>query len=129
MTIDQYDPSEPPDPQAWLALDEAERIRLIKAWHDAADAAQGERPDMHAVFHAIVENQIALGDPPMVAVKLRQLLARGLDRHEAVHAISSVLAERLRLAARPGHQAGNESPLYEAALRRLNARRWMRPGR
>ena len=127
MTIDHYDPSETPDPKAWLALDEDERIRLIKAWHDAAEAEQGERPDMHAAFHMIVENQIALGDPPMVAVKLRHLMAQGLDRHDAIHAIGSVLAERLRLAARPGHQAGNESPLYEAALRRLNARRWLRP--
>jgi hypothetical protein len=56
-------------------------------------------------------------------------MAQGLDRHDAIHAIGSVLGERLRLAARPGHQPGHENQLYEAALRRLNVRRWLRPAR
>jgi hypothetical protein len=31
--MDKYDPSVPPDPQAWLQLDEQERIDLVAAYH------------------------------------------------------------------------------------------------
>jgi hypothetical protein len=54
---------------------------------------QGIRlPDktVHALIHVIVENQVALGDKYPVKSVLSRLIAEGLNRHEAVHAIGSV---------------------------------------
>ena len=64
----------------------------------------------HAVVHAIVENQLALGEPVVVAT-LARLRSDGLDRHEAVHAIGSVLSAHLdSLLEDPGRaDKGNES--------------------
>jgi len=39
----------------------------------------------------MVENQVALGDQYPVESVLSRLMAEGLDRHEAVHAIGSAL--------------------------------------
>jgi hypothetical protein len=47
-----------------------------------------------ATVHVIVENQVALGDAfPAKAVLIR-LMNEGLDRHEAIHAIGSVLSKK-----------------------------------
>jgi hypothetical protein len=50
--------------------------------------------DAHAVTHAIIENQLAEGLAP-AANALRRLVTEGLDRHEAVHALGSVLMEHI----------------------------------
>lgn len=47
---------------------------------------------LHVTFHTIVENQLAGDDPPAVRQVLRVLLNKGLNQHEAVHAIASALA-------------------------------------
>jgi hypothetical protein len=41
-------------------------------------------PNLHGVAHVIVENQIALGDPPAVREALARLMVEGLDRHDVV---------------------------------------------
>jgi len=46
---------------------------------------------MHGVAHVIVENQVAAGDSTVVPVTLARLMREGLDRHDAIHAIGSVL--------------------------------------
>jgi hypothetical protein len=46
---------------------------------------------LHAVMHVIIENQVALGDEVPAQRTLRRLMAEGLDRHQGIHAISSVL--------------------------------------
>jgi hypothetical protein len=43
--------------------------------------------------HVVVENQVALGEVMRVPETLERLLDEGLDRHEAVYAIGSVLME------------------------------------
>ncbi|WP_051380503.1 hypothetical protein [Bradyrhizobium sp. WSM1743] len=49
------------------------------------------RDKAHAIFHVIVENQIA--DPELpVRSTAQRLMSEGLDRHEAIHAIGLVLA-------------------------------------
>ena len=42
---------------------------------------------LHATFHVVVENQIALGDELPVRRAVDRLMAEGLDRHQAVHAV------------------------------------------
>ena len=89
----QYDTEEAPNPKEWLALDEWEGTKLIEDYHDST----GEElpyPQFHAIFHTIVENQIAIGEK-VPARTLRRLMKEGLDRHEAIHAVGSVLDEQI----------------------------------
>ena len=54
----QYDPLEAPEPEEWLAIDEAERIHLTQDYHRRA-RIRLPNEKLHAVFHVVVENQIA----------------------------------------------------------------------
>ena len=86
--IGAYNPFTAPDPQAWLALDEQERIDLVVAYHRRA-GIRFPREQAHAAIHVVVENQIADAKLPVRRIAQR-LISEGLDRHEAVHAIGSV---------------------------------------
>jgi uncharacterized protein YoaH (UPF0181 family) len=125
--MDTYDPLIPPDPTAWLALDEAERIALIEQYHEAHDI---EIPglSLHVTIHTIVENQVAEGDAIPVREKLRQLMAQGLDRHEAIHAIGSVLIKHMAAIAQGKTTPDDPNIPYFRALQRLNAKKWLRSG-
>jgi hypothetical protein len=46
---------------------------------------------LHSVIHVAVETQLAEGHPAATAAMAR-LTAEGLDRHDALHAIGSILA-------------------------------------
>ena len=48
---------------------------------------------IHLVIHELVEKQLVEGDPPEVEETLSRLLARGLTRHEALHAIGKVITQ------------------------------------
>jgi hypothetical protein len=103
MPIDRYDPYHEPANEEWLAMDEAERIALVENYHQAAGIELAHET-IHASMHAIVETQIAMGgDMLPVRVKIRQLMAQGLDRHDAVHAVASVMADHIRRVLRSGH--------------------------
>lgn len=57
--MEKYEPSHP-DPLDWLALDESERIDLVRKLHgEAGEILPENSENMHAVMHVIVENQIA----------------------------------------------------------------------
>lgn len=119
-----YDPADPPDPHQWLALDEAERIDRVRKYHrHAGDPLPN--PDLHATFHVIVETQIALGDDLPVRATLERLMAEGLDRHDAIHAIGSVLARHLFGIVQGEGQGTEEVNLtYFDALEKLTAEGW-----
>ena len=123
--MDKYDPMVAPDPDTWLALDESERLDLVGDFH-TEHGIDLPNARLHAIAHVVVENQIAAGDPILVPEKLRQLMAQGLDRHDAIHAIGSVLMGHLTdlAAGRMGDADPNRR--YGSALRRLNARQWLR---
>jgi hypothetical protein len=127
MTIRRYDPLKAPDPERWLAMDEQVRMDLALAYHENAGI---EVPGMsaHAALHAVVENQIAIGDETPVQRKLQQLMAQGLDRHEAIHAIASVLIKHLANVSQGRLPSGDPNKRYYAALARLNAKKWLRSG-
>jgi hypothetical protein len=79
----QYDATDQPDLETWLELDETERIDLVIEYHRHI-GAQLETPELHAMA--------ALGEITPVPETLERLLDE-LDRHDAIHAIGSVLME------------------------------------
>jgi hypothetical protein len=127
--IRAYDPLIAPDPQQWLLLDEQERLDLVLAYHRRAGLlAPGEK--LHATIHVVVENQIADDELP-VSRKARRLMSEGLDRHDAIHAIGSVLAGHIYELTRDvksGKPQSDQDPneAYFAELERLTAKSWRR---
>ena len=87
----RYDASKAPDPMEWLELDESDRIDLVIAYHKHAKLPVGESARLHAMAHVIVESQVAMGDASVVPATLDRLMREGLDRHDGIHAIGSVL--------------------------------------
>jgi len=120
--VNRYDHDNAPDPAEWLALEELTRIPLAEAHHRLA---RTKLPNLkaHAVFHAIVENQVAENLDPVVRAMTR-LMAEGLNRHEAVHAIASVVAEHIQDLFNAKADANNSQAIYYAAVERLSAKRW-----
>ncbi len=118
--IERYHPHHAPDPEAWLALDEGERTELVRQYHRRA-RVRLPNARLHATIHVVVENQVALGDEI-----LERLRAEGLDRHDAVHAVGSVLAKRIYELLKEGLPTGDPNEPYWAELESLTAEGWKR---
>ena len=89
----EYDASQAPDPERWLETDEQARIALVEDYHDALDdhpSAGSMRA--HCMMHAVVETQIASGEPAQTRQKIEELLEAGVDRHAAIHALALPVA-------------------------------------
>jgi hypothetical protein len=125
--IKKYDPFSAPDPQEWNALSEHEQLRLVEDYHRRKRVPL-PNAKVHAVIHVVVENQIGLGDETPVARTLQRLLSEGLDRHDAVHAIGSVLAGHIHdlMKRTESTQGGDPNEPYFAELERLTAESWRR---
>jgi hypothetical protein len=126
LDVNGYDPSVGPDGKQWLALDEGERIALVRDFH-ARNRIGVPNAEAHAVIHAIVENQLAEELPAAVAA-LQRLEAEGLDRHESVHAIGSVLTEHMRALMNGSRDSADPHGPYFVALEKLTADSWRRSG-
>jgi hypothetical protein len=123
MALLQYDPHEHIISDAWLALDESERMQLVRRYH-RRQRIRLPNETIHAVVHVIVENHVALGDAfPAKAVLLR-LMKEGLDRHEAIHAIGSVLSEKLLQVMSEREGGGDLNADYMEKLKSLTAESW-----
>ena len=119
-----YDPSKNPQPSDWLSTDEGERIYLVELSHRRARVRLPNR-HLHATVHVIVENQLAMA-VPAVTETLTRLRAGGLDRHDAIHAIGSVLAGHIYDLLEKGPAQGQVDPnvKYYDGLRNLTAATW-----
>jgi hypothetical protein len=120
-----YDPLIAPEPSAWLALPDAERLRRVEAYHENVEpkptSAKPPNAKLHSVVHVTVENQLAEGFGPTVRAMAR-LHAGGLDRHEALHAIGTVLSHHIFGAMKLGAQQFDEG-LYAMELELLKLER------
>ena len=124
--MERYDPEIPPDPGQWLALDEDERLILVEDYHrDARVRLPGAAPRLHATMHAVVENQLAENDDPVVRA-LSRLIKEGLSRHDAIHALGSVVARNLYEAMKENDTPETLRARYYAAVERLTAAEWLR---
>lgn len=119
----RYDPDHNPDPEEWLELDEQERAHLIEKYHRKAGIRLPNRR-LHAMTHAIIENQLATGEQ-VVRDALARLRAEGLSRHDAIHAIGWVLMTRMQSALGDVEGGVDLGAAYLRDLEDLTARRWL----
>ncbi len=121
--MDSYDPETSRSSADWLQTDEGERIELVTSYH-RREKIRLPNAQLHAVIHVVVENQLALGDEVVVKT-LARLQAEGLGRHDALHAIGSVLAADLYELMREHSVATGEAHLrYLERLQKLTAKDW-----
>ncbi|MDP1609414.1 MAG: hypothetical protein Q8M11_00030 [Sulfuritalea sp.] len=120
--MNRYDPDHAPNPEEWLALDEQVRIRFAEEYH-RAKRIKLPNVKAHAVFHAIIENQIAEKLESVVRAVAR-LTAEGLSRHDSIHAIATVLAEHINELFNAKADEEHSAAIYSAAVERLTARGW-----
>ena len=83
-----------------------------------------ENLKLHAITHVVVKNQVALGEPTPVLDTLNRLVDEGLDRHEAVHAIGSILMETVFDAVHKPDDGGDINSDYYRELALLMAAGW-----
>ena len=76
------------------------------------------------MIHVVVENQVALGDATLVTATLDRLMGEGLDRHEAVHAIGSILMSIVFDVVSEADDGGDINAKYSRALATLTAAGW-----
>jgi hypothetical protein len=92
-------------------------------WEHAAELGGREveadrtNPFLHVSLHAVIERQIAEGNPPETSQALFRLTRAGMDRHEALHRIASVLSEMLWQTLRDRKHADPET--FRRRLRQL----------
>ena len=117
-----YDPNVAPSAN-WLDLDEDERLELVSSYHRRSKIKL-PNTELHAVIHVVVENQLAMGERVVVAT-LARLQAEGLDRHDALHAIGSVLSAYLYDLMRDESDAKDVTyARYLEGLETLSASSW-----
>lgn len=99
--------------RVWDRADELSDEELIQ---------DGVNPILHVTIHQTIENQLAAKDPPVVHETLERLMRSGLSRHEAIHAIGSVLCVEIWEILKEERPFDEER--YERGLRQLDAREW-----
>jgi|SRR6266513_1536269 len=119
--MERYDPKVAPDSKEWLALDEGERTLLVEQYHrDARIELPKRARSVHAMIHTVVENQLALDNQMIVRGTLVRLMRDGLARHQAVHAIGSVLIEYVHDLLHAKIPSTDDHASYYAALQQLS---------
>jgi hypothetical protein len=118
--VKPYDPDVEPVAADWLALDESDRLALVEDYH-RRHRIRLPQSRLHAALHVVVENQVAMGEA-IVAETFDRLQGDGLTRHEALHAIATVVAEHMAAVLReaPGTTT-DPNARYSEQLRKLTA--------
>jgi hypothetical protein len=122
FVVDTYNPDEAPNPREWLSLGEADRVQLIVAYHEGAKIPVANAR-LHAAIHTVVETQIAMPEQAVVETMAR-LRREGLSRHDAIHAVGSVLVERLLSAIQHKATRASLADSYLEDLKALTAAAW-----
>jgi hypothetical protein len=119
----EYNPLQAPDPDEWLALDESERIQLVLKYHTQT---QEEMPNItiHSTIHAVVENQAAMGDELPVREAVDRLMKEGLNRHDAIHAVGSILIKYIFDVSTGKNISEDFSQDYFDEVSELTAQKW-----
>lgn len=119
----KYDANKNLDNKNWFSEDENERIESVIQFHKKLKI---KLPNirLHSVIHVIVENQLAEGITE-VQEKLDELISDGLNRHDSIHAIGSVLSEYMfdLMKNKPIDSDINKD--YYNKLSKLKAKNWL----
>jgi Domain of unknown function (DUF1841) len=120
-----YDANQAPAAAEWLALDESERMKRVESYHRHALAPDKLPPSMprHVGLHVSTENQLAADQPPQVGQALGRLMREGMSRHDAVHAVGSVMMAHLKRAL--DERAPVDNQAYMQELEQLTLKRWL----
>ncbi|HEV8534007.1 MAG TPA: DUF1841 family protein, partial [Methylomirabilota bacterium] len=113
-------PEVAPDPVEWLATTEANRLAAVRRFHQSAKHDTGS-PQLHAAIHVVVETQLAERHPAATDA-MNRLMADGLRRHEALHAIGSVVAAEIFDIVKSKRIHNPEA--YSRELQHLTAAAW-----
>jgi hypothetical protein len=119
----EYDPAQAPDAEGWLAARELDLIELVERYHEEA-RIRTPNPRAHYAIHVMVENQAAMAERTPVAEAIRRLMGQGLSRHDALHAVGSVLLTHMNRATATNVPVSREA--YFADVRALTAESWYR---
>ena len=105
-------------------MDEAERLRMTLAYH-RKQPYELPNENVHASIHVTVETQVAMGDETPVAETIDRLIREGLDRHDAIHVVGTLVAERIWgiMKGEIGDEPDPESAYFEE-VKKLTAQRW-----
>lgn len=126
--LTRYDPERAPDPARWLATDEQQRIDIVRRYHRRA-GLRIAREMAHAAIQEVVETQVAMGDETPAAETLQRLMAEGLSRHDALHAVGSVLIGHMNDILQADEDPGPDvNETYFRELRELTAEKWLQSG-
>jgi hypothetical protein len=122
--MESYDPNRAIDPKEWNALDEGARHHFVERFHRWKRI---EVPNLqtHAAIHVVVENQVALGSEIPVQKTLTRLMEEGLNRHDAIHAIGTVLAGIMFDLIELGVSGQDVNADYYRELEELTAESWL----
>lgn len=123
--MEKYDPMLDVDSEQWEALDTDERINFVMEYHQEAGTEAPPDEYSHALLHVVVENQIALGNETPVETAFHRLLDGNLDRHDAIHAIASVLVNHM-YGLMHGDDRAQGNNEYYAEIEKLTAEKWLR---
>lgn len=118
-----YNPNIQMQKTQWLEMDEGQRIAIVEAFHvQSNEDIELEAMTLHATFHVIVENQIAQ-NVTIVEQTIAKLIRQGIDRHEAIHAISAIISEDILNAAR-GEGETFTIKKFRRKLEKITVKRW-----
>lgn len=118
------DPEVAPDPAEWLATAESERLDAVQRYHQGTKPAAG-KPRLHAAVHVVVETQLTEGHPAAIDT-MNRLIADGLRRHEALHAIGSAVAAEIFDVVKS--RRPHDPDAYSRRLQDLTAAAWLTGG-
>jgi hypothetical protein len=108
-------------------MTDTEQVRLLRRLEEEHvehphPGIGGGRLRLHLAVHAVVETQILEGKPTETARTLSRLMAQGLSRHQAIHAIGHVASEEVVTCLSQGKRYDEER--YVGRLRALSAEDW-----
>lgn len=126
-----YDPDNWPHPDWWDRMGMSERIQAVAEYHQAHNGFNGSNTaineHLHAIAHVMVENLLMSGRRSMLRPVLEKLMRQGLTRHQAIHAIASVIFDHVTEELRDGKHC-DRMATYLAKLEQVDAIAWARRG-
>ena len=113
-----YNPAESPDADQWLSIKEDERLYAIQRFVSELTDKDIDDCILEAVPMLVVENQVAMNNPPITRSTLERLLSGGVDRTTAVQVMSGVMDDALARAV--SGDKGSDSAELARALEQLD---------